>query len=77
MEGRLREEVMICKQQYSFMTRKSSMDTMFASRLLMEKYREGQKELHFVSVALKKACYTGRRVEWKRGSTDQTFWKQS
>ena len=30
-------------------------DAMFALRLLMEKYREGERELHFVFVDLEKA----------------------
>ena len=36
------------------MPRKSTKDTMFALRMLMENYREGQKELHCVFVNLKK-----------------------
>ena len=34
---------------------KSTTDALFALRLLMEKYREGQKELHCVFVDLDKA----------------------
>ena len=34
---------------------KSTTDPMFALRLLMEKYREGQKKLHCVFVDLEKA----------------------
>uniref|UniRef100_A0A8C4TH04 Tripartite motif-containing protein 16-like n=1 Tax=Erpetoichthys calabaricus TaxID=27687 RepID=A0A8C4TH04_ERPCA len=47
--------VMISEQQYGFMPRKSTRDAMFALRMLMEKFREGQKELHCVFVDLKKA----------------------
>ncbi|KAI5100986.1 hypothetical protein C0J45_9972 [Silurus meridionalis] len=55
VEARLREEVTICEQQYGFMPRKSTTDALFALRMLMEKYREGQKELHCVFVDLDKA----------------------
>ncbi|XP_062865903.1 uncharacterized protein LOC134328668 [Trichomycterus rosablanca] len=48
-------EVTICEQQYGFMPRKSTTDAIFALRMLMEKYREGQKELHCVFVDLEKA----------------------
>ena len=34
---------------------KGTTDAMFALRMLMEKYREGQRELHCVSVDLEKA----------------------
>ena len=34
---------------------KGTTDAMFALKMLMEKYREGQRELHCVSVDLKKA----------------------
>ena len=42
-------------QQYGFMPGKSTTDALFALRVLMEKYREGQKELHCVFVDLEKA----------------------
>ena len=52
---RLRDRVEISKQQYGFMPRKETTDAMFALRMLMEKYREGQRELHCVFVDLEKA----------------------
>ncbi|KAI5099850.1 ubiquitin-fold modifier 1 precursor [Silurus meridionalis] len=55
VEARLIEEVTICEQQKGFMPRKSSTDALLALRMLMEKYREGQKELHCVFVDLEKA----------------------
>ena len=55
VEARLRGEVPICEQQYGFMPGKSTTDAMFALRMLMERYREGQKELHCVFVDLEKA----------------------
>ncbi|KAI5094295.1 hypothetical protein C0J45_16019 [Silurus meridionalis] len=50
-----REEVTICEQQYGFMPRKSTTDALFALRMLMKKYREGQKELHCVFADIEKA----------------------
>ena len=54
IEARLRDRV-ISKQQYGFMPGKGTTDAMFALRMLMEKYREGQRELHCVFVDLEKA----------------------
>ncbi|KAK3532175.1 hypothetical protein QTP86_009196 [Hemibagrus guttatus] len=53
--ARLRKVVEICEQQYGFMPRKSTTDAIFALRILMEKYRDGQRELHCVFVDLDKA----------------------
>ncbi|KAK3548214.1 hypothetical protein QTP70_005159 [Hemibagrus guttatus] len=55
VEARLRKVVEICEQQYGFMRRKSTTDAIFALRILMEKYRDGQRELHCVFVDLEKA----------------------
>ncbi|KAK3560232.1 hypothetical protein QTP86_002181 [Hemibagrus guttatus] len=56
VEARLRKVVgKICEQQYGFMPRKSTTDAIFALRILMEKYRDGQRELHCVFVYLEKA----------------------
>ncbi|KAK3521727.1 hypothetical protein QTP70_015844 [Hemibagrus guttatus] len=55
VEARLRKVVEICEQQYGFMPRKSTTDAIFALRILMEKYRDGQRELHCVCVDLEKA----------------------
>ncbi|KAK3513905.1 hypothetical protein QTP70_032851 [Hemibagrus guttatus] len=55
VEARLRKVVEICEQQYGFMPRKSTTDAIFALRILMEKYRDGQRELHSVIVDLEKA----------------------
>ena len=56
IETRLRDRVEISKQQYEFMPGKGATDAMFALRMLIEKYREGQRELHCVFVDLEKAC---------------------
>ncbi|KAK3531229.1 hypothetical protein QTP70_015226, partial [Hemibagrus guttatus] len=55
VEARLRKVVEICEQQYGFMPRKSTTDAIFALRILMEKYMDGQRELHRVFVDLEKA----------------------
>ncbi|KAK3567231.1 hypothetical protein QTP86_015063, partial [Hemibagrus guttatus] len=55
VEARLRKVVDICEQQYGFMPRKSTTDAIFALRILMEKYRDGHRELHCVFVDLEKA----------------------
>ena len=55
IEARLRDRVEISKQQYGFMPGKGTSDVIFALKMLMEKYREGQRELHCVFVDLEKA----------------------
>ncbi|KAK3509791.1 hypothetical protein QTP70_011160 [Hemibagrus guttatus] len=55
VEARLRKVVEICEQQYGFMPRKNTTDAIFALRILIEKYRDGQRELHCVFVDLEKA----------------------
>ena len=55
IEARLRDRVQISKQQYGFMPGKGTTDAMFALRILMKKYREGQRKLHCVFVDLEKA----------------------
>ena len=49
IEARLRDKVEISKQQYGFMPGKETTNIMFGLRMLMEKYREGQRELHVYS----------------------------
>ena len=55
IEARLRNRIEISKQQCGFMPGKVTIDAMFALRMLMEKYKEGQRELHCVFVHLEKA----------------------
>ena len=43
IEARLRNGVEINKKQYGFMPGKKTTDAMFALRMLMEKYRDGQR----------------------------------
>ena len=54
IEARIRDRVEISKQQYGFMPGKGIIDAMFALRMLMEMYREGQREVHCVFVDLEK-----------------------
>ena len=55
IEARLRDRVEISKQQYGFMPGKGTTNAMFALRMLMEKYREGQRELHSIFIDIEKA----------------------
>ena len=55
IEARLRDRVEISKQQYGFMPGKGTTDAMFALRMLMKKYREGQRQVHCVFVDPEKA----------------------
>ena len=55
IETRLRDRVEISEQQYGFMPGKETSNAMFGLRMLMKKYREGQRELHCVFVDLEKA----------------------
>ena len=48
IETRLRDRVEISKQQYGFMPGKGTIDATFALRMLMEKYRKGQRELQYI-----------------------------
>ena len=54
IEARLRDRVEISKQQYGLMPGKGTTDAVLALRMLMEKYWEGQRELHCVFVDLEK-----------------------
>ena len=59
IEARLRDRVEISKQQYGFMPGKETTDAMFALRMLMEKYREGQRAT---------LCIRGHRESLWQGS---------
>ena len=54
IETRLRDRVEISKQIYRFILGKGTTDAMFSLKMLMEKYREGQREIHCVFVDLEK-----------------------
>ncbi|KAM8881452.1 uncharacterized protein ACB058_001631 [Synchiropus picturatus] len=63
VESTLRTEVSICEQQFCFMPKKSTTYAVVALRMFMEKYREGQKELHCLFVDLEKVYDTVPREE--------------
>ena len=62
IEARLSDRVEISKQQYGFMPGKGTTNAMFALRMLMEKYMEGQRQLYCVFMDLEKAY---DRVLWE------------
>ena len=62
IEARLRNRVEISKQQYGFMSGKRTTHAMFALRMLMEKYMEGQRHLHAT------LCIRGPRESLRQGS---------
>ena len=55
VKARLRQEVVIGDQQFGFMPRRSTSDAIFGLRIMIEMWREGQKELHCVFIDLEKA----------------------
>ena len=55
VERRLRNELTFSEQQCGFIPGKSTTDAMVASRALVEKYGDSQKELLCVYVELEKA----------------------
>ena len=55
IEARLREIINIADNQFGFRPGKSTTEPIFALRMLHEKYREKNKELHMVFVDLEKA----------------------
>ena len=78
----------ISKQLHGFMPGKGATDAMFASRILMKKYREGQRELHCVFVDLEKAynrvpqeelwyCMRKSKIQQKYVRLVQDMYKES
>ena len=58
IEARLREIVKINDNQYGFQKGKLTTEPMFCLRMLQEKFREFNKELHMVFIDLEKAYDT-------------------
>ncbi|XP_042893180.1 uncharacterized protein LOC122267227 [Penaeus japonicus] len=54
IEKRLRRRVQVSDQQFGFMSGRRTTDAIFALRQPIEKYREGQKDLHIVFIDLKR-----------------------
>ena len=63
IEATLRDRVEISKQQCGFMPGKETAGAMFSLRMLMKKYRKGQRELHCIFVDLEKAYNRVAREE--------------
>ena len=55
LDGRLRQEVFIGRQQLGFMKGVGAVDGIFSLRQVVEKFREKQKTLHMVFIDLEKA----------------------
>ena len=55
IEARIRKEVTIAEQQFGFMPGRSITDTIFCLRMLLEKWTEGQKAVHYAFIELEKA----------------------
>ena len=55
IEARIRNEVTIAKQQFRFMSGRSTTDAIFCLRMLLEKWTEGKKAVHCAFIDLEKA----------------------
>ena len=55
IEARIRKEMTIAQQQFGFMPGRSTTDSIFCLRMLLEKWTEGQKAVHCAFIDLEKA----------------------
>ena len=55
IEARIWKVVTIAEQQFRFMPERSTTDAIFCLRMLLEKWTEGQKAVHYALIDLEKA----------------------
>ena len=55
VDNRIRSEMVISQEQFGFMKGRSTEDSIFALRQLLEKYKEGQRKIHCTFINLDKA----------------------
>ena len=73
IEARIRKEVTIAEQQFGVMPGRSTTDAIFCSRMLLEKWTEGQKAVHCPLIDLEKAYDRVHRKElWECLRLDET-----
>ena len=65
IEARIRKEVTIAEQQFGFMPGRSTIDTIFCLRMLLEKWTEGQKAVHCAFINLKAYDRVSREELWE------------